>query len=58
MAHDHHHHAPAGHGHAHGHHTDIDWAEMGPVLESQAELLAPLYREAMGWLAEETPSRA
>ncbi|MFB7775817.1 class I SAM-dependent methyltransferase [Streptomyces bauhiniae] len=56
MAHDHHH-APAGHGHAHahGHQTDIDWAEMGPVLESQAELLAPLYREAMAWLAEETP---
>ncbi|WP_329016941.1 class I SAM-dependent methyltransferase [Streptomyces sp. NBC_01601] len=56
MAHDHHH-APTGHahGHAHGHDTDIDWAEMGPVLESQAELLAPLYREAMGWLAEETP---
>ncbi|MGW2211264.1 class I SAM-dependent methyltransferase [Streptomyces sp. NPDC001781] len=57
MAHDHHH-APAGHGHAHGHghQTDIDWAEMGPVLESQAELLAPLYREAMAWLAEATPA--
>ncbi|MEU6818348.1 class I SAM-dependent methyltransferase [Streptomyces sp. NPDC046860] len=59
MAHDHHH-APAGHGHAqghaHGHDTDIDWAEMGPVLESQAELLAPLYREAMRWLAEEAPA--
>ncbi|MFK4108240.1 class I SAM-dependent methyltransferase [Streptomyces sp. NPDC002176] len=58
MAHDHHH-APAGHGHGHahghGHDTDIDWAEMGPVLESQAELLAPLYRESMAWLAEETP---
>ncbi|MER8029416.1 methyltransferase [Streptomyces bauhiniae] len=55
MAHDHH--APTAHGHAHGHgnQTDIDWAEMGPVLESQAELLAPLYRESMAWLAEETP---
>ncbi|OIJ88329.1 class I SAM-dependent methyltransferase [Streptomyces colonosanans] len=44
-AHDHHH-------HHHGH-TDIDWSEMAPLLESQAELFAPLYRQAMAWLSEE-----
>ncbi|MFJ3443716.1 class I SAM-dependent methyltransferase [Streptomyces sp. NPDC086081] len=57
MAHDHHDTAP-GHGHRHGrthHHgpTDIDWAEMGPVLESSAELFASLYERALGWLAQE-----
>ncbi|GAA4319385.1 class I SAM-dependent methyltransferase [Streptomyces venetus] len=40
------------HGHGHGH-TDIDWAEVGPMLESQAELFAPLYERALGWLAQE-----
>ncbi|MGA5898496.1 class I SAM-dependent methyltransferase [Streptomyces venetus] len=40
------------HGHRHGH-TDIDWAEVGPMLESQAELFAPLYERALGWLAQE-----
>ncbi|MGW5615366.1 class I SAM-dependent methyltransferase [Streptomyces sp. NPDC003877] len=53
MAHDHHDH-PAGPGRAHHHaHTDIDWAEMGPVLEASAELFAPLYERALGWLAQE-----
>ncbi|MFD4625808.1 class I SAM-dependent methyltransferase [Streptomyces sp. NPDC058475] len=44
------------HGHGHGHGpdgTDIDWAEMAPHLESQAELFAPVYQKAMAWLAEE-----
>ncbi|MFD5053357.1 class I SAM-dependent methyltransferase [Streptomyces tendae] len=67
MAHDHHHdtHGPAhqqghgqghGHGHGHGHthdHADIDWSEMAPHLEAQAELYTPLYRQAMTWLARE-----
>jgi SAM-dependent methyltransferase len=35
--------------HQHGH-TDIDWNEMAPVLESQAELFTPLYERALGWL--------
>nr|WSY50337.1 methyltransferase domain-containing protein [Streptomyces sp. NBC_00886] len=49
--------------HQHGHkpgrdrhhhdHTDIGWAVMGPLLESQAELFAPLYERAMAWLAKE-----
>ncbi len=57
MAHDHHEphpqHGP-GHEHGHGHgHADMDWAEMAPLLEAQAELYAPLYRQAMTWLARE-----
>ncbi|MGW2103902.1 class I SAM-dependent methyltransferase [Streptomyces olivaceoviridis] len=52
MAHDHHH--DTGHRHGHGHHgTDIDWSEMGPLLETQAELFAPVYERAMAWLARE-----
>ncbi|MFG3723508.1 class I SAM-dependent methyltransferase [Streptomyces massasporeus] len=54
MAHDHDHdhdHKPA---HSHHHeHTDVDWAEMGPMLESSAELFASLYERALGWLAKE-----
>ncbi|MEU1188677.1 class I SAM-dependent methyltransferase [Streptomyces sp. NPDC005859] len=63
----HHPHAPHGdrhgnghaHGHAHshshgdGHGTDIDWAEMAPHLEAQAELFAPLYERALSWLGKE-----
>ncbi|MFF0889694.1 methyltransferase [Streptomyces sp. NPDC003456] len=52
--HDHpheHEHTP-GQGHHHGH-TDMDWAEMGPLLESSAELFASLYERALGWLAKE-----
>ncbi len=42
------------HGHGHGHgHDEIDWAEMGPLLESQAELFTPLYERALTWLAKE-----
>jgi SAM-dependent methyltransferase len=41
------------HGHAHGHHTDIDWAEMAPHLEAQAELFTPLYERALSWLGKE-----
>ncbi|MEU1920470.1 class I SAM-dependent methyltransferase [Streptomyces albogriseolus] len=57
----HHHHAP-GHdehrhehdGHGHGHdHEHLDWAELAPLLESQAELFTPLYERALAWLAKE-----
>ncbi|MFE9611039.1 class I SAM-dependent methyltransferase [Streptomyces sp. NPDC006012] len=54
MAHGHHHHH--GHQHGHGHEqrgTDIDWAQMATLLETQAELTEPVYRQAMTWLAEE-----
>ncbi|MFI6851404.1 class I SAM-dependent methyltransferase [Streptomyces sp. NPDC050416] len=54
--HDHDHEHNQEHGQGHGHHhgsTDIDWAEMGPKLESQAELFASLYERAMAWLAQE-----
>ncbi|MFF5883264.1 class I SAM-dependent methyltransferase [Streptomyces sp. NPDC012589] len=44
---------PDAHPH-HGHdHADIDWAEMAPLLESQAELYTPLYERALSWLAKE-----
>ncbi|WP_329222424.1 class I SAM-dependent methyltransferase [Streptomyces sp. NBC_01485] len=42
-----------GHLHNHGHATDIDWAEMAPHLEAQAELFAPLYERALSWLGKE-----
>ena len=52
MAHDH------GHKHDHEHHphhghSDLDWAAMAPLLESQAELFAPLYERALAWLAQQ-----
>ncbi|MEV6804950.1 methyltransferase domain-containing protein [Streptomyces sp. NPDC051132] len=50
MAHHHHDHDDR---HPHDHGTDIDWNELAPLLESQAELLAPVYRRAMEWLGEE-----
>ncbi|MET9357150.1 class I SAM-dependent methyltransferase [Streptomyces sp. NPDC006617] len=63
---DEHHHDPHGsadaQGHAQGHgpghththdHADIDWSEMAPHLEAQAELYTPLYRQALSWLAGE-----
>lgn len=45
----------SGHGHGHGHshgHTDIDWAVMAPVLEQNAEVTAPVYREVAAWLRD------
>jgi SAM-dependent methyltransferase len=38
--------------HSHHNHTDIDWSEMAPLLEAQAELFTPLYEHAMAWLAK------
>ena len=61
MAHEHDHdhtqrqehdHKPGKDRHHHDH-TDLDWAVMGPLLETQAELFAPLYERAMAWLAKE-----
>ncbi|MEU9911191.1 class I SAM-dependent methyltransferase [Streptomyces sp. NPDC051001] len=54
MAHDHHDHrghTHDDHGHSHDH-ADIDWAEMAPMLEEQAELYMPMYERAMAWLAK------
>ncbi|MFJ7077047.1 class I SAM-dependent methyltransferase [Streptomyces sp. NPDC098781] len=48
-----HQHQHPGHQHHHDHdHTEVDWAEMGPLLEAQAELFTPLYEHAMAWLAK------
>ncbi|MEU9454977.1 class I SAM-dependent methyltransferase [Streptomyces sp. NPDC048277] len=52
MAHDHHHKHPHTHADSPSS-TDIDWAEMAGHLESQAELFAPLYENALGWLGKE-----
>ncbi|MER5305409.1 class I SAM-dependent methyltransferase [Streptomyces lasiicapitis] len=42
-----------GHSHVGGHgHADIDWAVMAPVLEQNAEVTAPVYREVAAWLRE------
>ncbi|WLW51016.1 class I SAM-dependent methyltransferase [Streptomyces sp. YU58] len=50
MAHEHEHEHKHGHGPGHHGHTDIDWNEMAPLLESQAELFTPLYERALAWL--------
>ncbi|MEV6617898.1 methyltransferase [Streptomyces sp. NPDC051051] len=51
--HEQHQHDGSGHGHGHGHGTEIDWAEMAPHLEAQAELFTPLYEKALSWLGKE-----
>jgi len=54
MAHAHdHEHDQHRHRHRHHEHGDLDWAEMAPLLESQAELFAPLYERALAWLAQQ-----
>ncbi|MCL6731987.1 class I SAM-dependent methyltransferase [Streptomyces neyagawaensis] len=59
MGHHHQHGQGEGHGHGQGHgrhdHTDIDWAELAEHLEEQAELFAPLNRQAAAWVAERQP---
>ncbi|MGI5379415.1 class I SAM-dependent methyltransferase [Streptomyces sp. CA-251387] len=47
----HHHHGDHHAGHHHDH-TDIDWNDMAPLLEAQAELFTPLYEHALAWLAK------
>ncbi|MFF5970964.1 class I SAM-dependent methyltransferase [Streptomyces sp. NPDC012769] len=45
-----------GHGHGHGHDgSDLDWAELAPLLTLQAETQSPLYAEAAAWLASLAP---
>ncbi|KOT41598.1 SAM-dependent methyltransferase [Streptomyces caelestis] len=53
MAHEHEHEHDHRHTHDHGHDHDHDWAELAPLLESQAELFTPLYERALNWLAKE-----
>ncbi|MEU8618442.1 methyltransferase [Streptomyces sp. NPDC048623] len=48
-------HGHGSHGHGH-HHTDLDWAEMAPLLIAQAETQSPLYAEAAAWLASLLPA--
>ncbi|GGS41444.1 class I SAM-dependent methyltransferase [Streptomyces griseoviridis] len=50
--HEHQHQPEQQHQHDHDH-ADIDWAEMAPLLEGEAELYTPLYARAMAWLAEQ-----
>ncbi|WP_030612742.1 class I SAM-dependent methyltransferase [Streptomyces sclerotialus] len=41
------------HGHGHGHGPDatqVDWDELAPVLERQAEIATPMYEQAADWL--------
>ncbi|AVH55447.1 MULTISPECIES: class I SAM-dependent methyltransferase [Streptomyces] len=52
MAHHHHDHAQTAHHHDH---TQIDFAEMLPLLEREADLYAPMYRQAADWLRERQP---
>lgn len=42
----------AHHGH---HHAHIDFAQMIPMLESQAELAEPMYEEALAWVRRRQP---
>ncbi|MCW8101851.1 class I SAM-dependent methyltransferase [Streptomyces tauricus] len=50
MAHGHEHHDGNGHSHTH-----VDFAEMLPMLEQEAELYSPLYTQAASWLREMRP---
>ncbi|MEU6480100.1 class I SAM-dependent methyltransferase [Streptomyces sp. NPDC047017] len=57
--HDHQDHQDHGHGrdehggpHGHHHGADLDWAVLAPLLQSQAELFTPLYRQVMDWLGQ------
>ncbi|MFB7511724.1 class I SAM-dependent methyltransferase [Streptomyces sp. NPDC056144] len=46
------------HQHQHGHHhdgADLDWNQLAPLLERQAEVASPAYREAAAWLGTLAP---
>lgn len=46
------------HGHGPGHHHDsthLDWNQIGPLLERQAEIASPAYTEAAAWLGTLAP---
>ncbi|QFR01311.1 class I SAM-dependent methyltransferase [Streptomyces phaeolivaceus] len=49
------HHHGHQHDHGHQHHTDLDWAALAEHLEGQAELFAPLNRQAAAWVAARQP---
>ncbi|NEA66872.1 class I SAM-dependent methyltransferase [Streptomyces sp. SID12488] len=54
--HDHDHDQAPAHAHSRSHdHAHIDFAEMIPHLEGQAELFAPLYADALAWLRRQQP---
>ncbi|MHA5047220.1 class I SAM-dependent methyltransferase [Streptomyces sp. SD15] len=55
MSHTHDHDHNPGHDHGHHDHTYMDFAEMLPMLEQEAELFTPLYTEAAAWLREQRP---
>jgi SAM-dependent methyltransferase len=48
------HHPDQAHAHHHDH-TQMDFAEMLPLLEQEAELYSPLYAQAAAWLRERQP---
>lgn len=45
-------HGTHGHGHGHGTADDLDWAEMAPVLEREAEIHLPFLGGAAAWLRD------
>ncbi|MFB6835581.1 class I SAM-dependent methyltransferase [Streptomyces sp. NPDC056361] len=49
-----------GHRHGHGGHhhdsTHLDWAELAPLLERQAEVAGPAYADAAAWLGTLAPA--
>ncbi|MFF1506587.1 class I SAM-dependent methyltransferase [Streptomyces sp. NPDC058326] len=49
-----------GHAHAPGHHhhdpTHVDWNEIAPLLERQAEIASPAYADAAAWLGTLAPA--
>ncbi|MFE2011950.1 class I SAM-dependent methyltransferase [Streptomyces sp. NPDC059491] len=53
-------HGPAeGHRHGHQHdgaHTHLDWSELAPLLEGQAEIASPAYADAAAWLGTLVPA--
>ncbi|MFJ8790361.1 class I SAM-dependent methyltransferase [Streptomyces sp. NPDC102462] len=56
MAHRQHDHHGRPHPHGHGQRaTDTDWSQLASMLETQAELSAPVYERIMAWLAQEAP---
>ncbi|MEU2230481.1 class I SAM-dependent methyltransferase [Streptomyces vietnamensis] len=44
-----------GHGHGPHDHTHLDWSEMAPLLERQAEIASPAYAAAAAWLGTLAP---
>ncbi|MFI0986560.1 class I SAM-dependent methyltransferase [Streptomyces exfoliatus] len=51
-------HGGHGQGHAHAHHHDgphLDWNELAPLLERQAEIAIPAYADAAAWLGTLAP---